>query len=219
MRNLVECNIVIPQIITIVDENERDSFIRQYIFDKKIDPSHVLILKPEKDELSIDQVRQLQKDVCVSFEKEVLIGIYSLDNSGIEVQNSLLKIIEEQGDRLSFLLLVTDPVRLLPTILSRCSLIYYGSKEPHHQEDGVITDCIDHFSFIKNSDTTKGEAVARIDHLLRSHTISSSKILTHILSIRKLVLENNMNPLLALDSILLFLTKPGTIKVLNAKTK
>lgn len=219
MRNLVECNIVIPQIITIADEKERESFIQQFVIDYRIDISHVIILKPEKAELTIDQIRQLQRDVYVSFEKEVLIVLYDLDNSGLEVQNSLLKIFEEQGERLSFLLLIRDSARLLPTIISRCTVIASSPSLYSQEVKNIDIDIVDYFSFVKNSDVTKEEAIARIDYTLQSHTLKNSKILKHLLTVRKLIMENNMNPLLALDSILLFLTKQGTMKVPNAKTK
>lgn len=218
MRNLVECNIVIPKIITILDEKNGEDIIQLFIREHKIDNSHVLVLRPEKEELTIDQIRQMQKDVNVSFSKEVLVVLYNLDISGSEVQNSLLKILEEQSERIHFVLLVKDAARLLPTIVSRCTLM--PNRNPPIDEDkSLITDPLEYFSFKTNSDATKDGATTKIDQFLNSGTIRRGKNLRYILTMRKLLIDNNMNPILALDSILLFLSKTGTMKVPHAKTK
>lgn len=218
MRNLVECNIVIPKIITIFDEKNGEDIIQVFIKEHKIDISHVLVLRPEKDELTIDQIRQMQKDIHVSFSKEVLVVLHNLDNSGSEVQNSLLKILEEQSERIHFVLLVKDAARLLPTIVSRCTLIT-DKNFPLSKDKKMITDPLEYFSFKTNSDTTRDGATIKIDQFLDSGAIRSGKNLRYILTIRKILIENNMNPILALDSILLFLSKTGTMKVPHAKTK
>jgi len=217
MRNLVECNIVIPKIIPIHNAEDGEAVVQQLIIDNKIDPSHILLVKPEKEELTIDQIRQMQKDLQVTFSKQVLIVLYSLDNSSIEVQNSLLKILEEESERFLFILLVNDVTRLLPTINSRCSLINRTNIVSHDKERHKIENVRDFFSLKSNSDATKEMAVTKIDVFLQSGTINNTSHLQHILTIRKLILNNNMNPILALDSILLFLIKKGTMKVPNDK--
>lgn len=219
MRNLVECNIMIPKIIIIHDEREGEKAIQHIITENRISPSHVLILKPDKEELHIDQVRQMQKDVQVSFSKQLLVVLYSLDDSGVEVQNSLLKILEEESHRLLFILLVKTVSRLLPTIISRCSIMPHAALLSINPEVKGIANFAEFFSFQKNSESTKDDALAKIDTFLLSHAVKSRTQLRFLLTHRNLILDNNMNPILALDSILLFLLKPSSMKVLNEKKK
>lgn len=200
---------MIPKIITIHDDEEGEIVIRQLIAAHTIDRSHVMVLRPEKEELTIDQIRLMQKDVTVSFSRQVLIVLYGLDVSGAEVQNSLLKIIEEESERLYFVFLVKDISRLLPTVISRCSLI--GKPLPLKESTYVP------FSFTINSESTRDEAIAKIDTFLLSHSLKNSQQLRYIVSIRKLILDNNVNPILALDSILLFLTKNSTMNAIHEK--
>ncbi len=219
MRNLVECNIMMPKIIIIHDEREGEKAIQHIIAENKISPSHVLILKPDKEELRIEQVRQMQKDVQVSFSKRLLVVLYSLDDSGAEVQNSLLKVLEEESDRLLFILLVKNTSRLLPTIISRCSLIPQEALSSGNPEVKTTVNPLEFFSFQKNSDSTRDEAIAKIDTFLLSHALRNRTQLRFLLTHRNLIIDNNMNPTLALDSILLFLSKPGSMKVPNEKKK
>lgn len=217
MANLVECNIVLPKIITITDEREGEKIILKLRADNNITLSHTLIIKPEKEELGIDQMRRMQDDLRVSYSKQLLVVVYDLDFSGIEVQNSLLKIIEEESERFIFVFLVKNPSRLLPTILSRCSLVTEGPfKKPPTRS---FENFEDFFSFVRNSDSTKDDARDKIDLYLLSGSLTRSKNLDYIIAVRKLILDNNINPILALDSILLFLSKRSTIKLQNDKKK
>lgn len=219
MRNLVECNIVIPKIITIRDEEESDQAIKRLAAENGIDEIHILLVKPEKEELVIDQIRQMQKDLQVTFPSTLLIVLTGLDSSGVEVQNSLLKLLEEESERFLFILLVKNPSHLLPTIISRCTLVAPDLSGEEKTTMPKSEDYAVSFSFQSNSESTKESAVAKIDSFLKSHSLKNTLHLSHILTMRKLILDNNINPILALDSILLFLSKTGTMNVSNGKKK
>jgi hypothetical protein len=152
----------------------------------------------------------LKKDLQVSFSKKLLVVLLGVDNSSNEVQNSLLKFLEEDSARIEFLIPVTNPLRLTPTILSRCTVSEF-IREVSVQNKSA-DDLTHTFSFQNNSDISKEEAVERIDSYIASPSLRSNKTLTHLLTIRKLIIDNNMNPVLALDSILIFLSKTGTMK-------
>ena len=56
-----------------------------------------------------------------------VILINDADLAGEPIQNALLKALEEPSDRHIFILVATDPGRLLPTILSRCQPLRVGA--------------------------------------------------------------------------------------------
>lgn len=186
----------------------------------EVEPSHILLIKPETDktELSIDQVRELQRDVQVSFMHQVLVVLFNLDDSGAEVQNSLLKIIEEESHRLLFVFLVTDASRLLPTVLSRSTIVNSIMATSSHLKPASFT-AESLFSLETNTDTSKEEALVKIDSYLNSGLITQTRTIGYILDMRNLLLNNNLNPVLTLDSILLFLLKQGTMKERHDKKK
>jgi len=219
MRNLVECNIVIPKIVIYKSTSEKQSFIDELMKDFDIEKSHVISISPEKSKVSIDQIRIMQKDVLVTFDSLVLIVIHDFDSSGMEVQNSLLKIIEEESERLLFVLFVKNTSQITPTILSRCTIININNDNDTQESTKEEIDYRKQFALEKNTLITKDNAVLAIDDYITSHSISKSENLKYILNIRKLILDNNMNPTLALDAILLFLSKNSTIKVIYDKKK
>lgn len=77
---------------------------------------------PQGKNLKIDQIRQLQE--ALSYKhwqgKYKVAVINEADLMTEEAANSLLKILEEPGERTCFILLTCRPQSLLPTILSRC---------------------------------------------------------------------------------------------------
>ena len=201
---------MIPKIITTNEGDSDEEIILRFATQEGIDLSHRVIVRPEKDELTLDQIHLMQKDIQVIFSKKLLVVFLAVDNSSNEVQNSLLKCLEEDSDRIQFLFLVRNPTRLVSTILSRCTVIEHKVVQ---KQSEIMANGHDLFSFVKNSDISKNEAVERIDTFLLSKSMHTQKLLCHVLKIRKLILDNNMNPVLGLDSILLFLSKTSTMKV------
>ena len=205
---------MIPKIIVANKEDNIDAIIDQFATQHEIGASHRIVIKPEKDELTVEQIHLMQKDIQVIFSKLVLVVLREVDNSSIEVQNSLLKSLENDSDRILFLLLVKNPSRLLSTILSRCTIMNYKSNT--HAIVGP-EDYSNFFSFAKNSEVSKDMAIERIDRFIQSSSVRNQQILMHILQIRKLIVDNNVNAILALDHILIFLSKTSTMKVRHEK--
>lgn len=88
-------------------------------------------LSPEKNEIKVDQIRDLQKNLSLASmigdSKAIIIEKAHLMN--IEAQNCLLKTLEEPRGR-SFSILIADNSKaLLKTIVSRCSILkFYPSR-------------------------------------------------------------------------------------------
>jgi hypothetical protein len=58
---------VIPQILTITDESAADAIVMQFALQNRIETSQIFDIQPEKDELTVDQIHLLQKDIQISF--------------------------------------------------------------------------------------------------------------------------------------------------------
>lgn len=202
---------MIPKILQITEENKIDETILSFAGKIGALPSYTIIVRPEKDELTVDQIHLMKKDIQVGFTQTVLVVLLGLDYSSNEVQNSLLKCLEDDAERIQFLFLVKNPSRLLTTITSRCSLI--ESNAHSLSPISSIVASSDIFSFKNNTETTKEVALEKIDRFLQSSSVKDHRILHHILSIRKLITDNNMNPVLALDDILIFLLRSSSMKV------
>jgi DNA polymerase III delta prime subunit len=201
---------VIPKIIITNNSVKEEEQIEHFATRNGIEPLYRMVVQPEKDSLTVEQIHLFQKDIQISFSKPVLAIFKGVDDSSNEVQNSLLKCLEEESERIVFLLLIKNVSRLLPTIVSRCSIVTLA-----HKPD-VISDKeadVQKFTFSNNSEATKEEAVTRIDSYIQFSSQKNLVVLKHLLTIRKLILDNNMNPVLALDEILIFILKNSSMNM------
>lgn len=91
----------------------------------------LLVLKPIKDNLTINQIRELKNKLALKpYSAPVKLAvILAADKLTLPAQNALLKTLEEPPAH-SLIILVTDqPDLLLPTILSRCTINDLGPRE------------------------------------------------------------------------------------------
>ncbi len=96
---------------------------------------------PENDKkfISVDKIRALRQEAFVmphSAQKRVFI-IENAELINEQGQNALLKILEEPPKTVVFILLVSSRTRLLPTIISRCSVFIMSGET---NDDGDITN-------------------------------------------------------------------------------
>jgi len=211
---LIECNTVIPKIITTTETESIEEIISPFAESLHIPVAQRIGVYPEKDELTVEQIHLMQKDIQVAFSEKVLVVLVGVDASSSEVQNSMLKSLEEDSERIQFLFIVKNASLLLPTILSRCSLDE-SRKIISNEEITEIND--DYFSFQNNSETKKEDALIKIDKLLTSSPLKNQNTLNYVLQIRSLIVNNNMNPVSALDAILIFLSKTSSMNKVHEK--
>lgn len=211
---MIECNNVIPKIITLTNTDDPKEVIDHYAVKNNIAPLYIIRVEPEKTELTVEQIHLFQKDIQVSFSHPLLIVLQDIDASSNEVQNALLKSLEEESDRIQFVLLVRTPSLLLPTIRSRCALI---DEKTAVMRNTMERDSKEVFSFAHNSTSTKETALLTIDQFISSRAPCTPALLRYILTMRKLITDNNVNPSMALDSILIFIAKTSTIKKTHEK--
>ena len=94
-----------------------------------IHPDLIRVKRPEDDkgrprkEIQVDQIRQMAMDAVVlpnESERKVYL-IEDADTMNVSAQNAALKLLEEPPAGVYFLLCVTNPAKLLPTVRSRCA--------------------------------------------------------------------------------------------------
>ncbi|MDO5451744.1 MAG: hypothetical protein Q4F56_01500 [Candidatus Saccharibacteria bacterium] len=85
-----------------------------------------LVLQPEeKTTITIDQVRKVTAGLGLKQTNDRFVIIRPADMLGIEAANSLLKNLEEPGEKVHYVLITDQPSRLLPTIISRAAIYFW----------------------------------------------------------------------------------------------
>lgn len=81
--------------------------------------------KKRSDQIRIDQIRELADFLAVGTHRAGLrvVLIYPAEAMNANTQNALLKNLEEPPPATVFLLVATQPDRLLPTVRSRCVIL------------------------------------------------------------------------------------------------
>ncbi|MDA1337205.1 MAG: hypothetical protein O3C23_00340 [bacterium] len=109
------------------------------------DPSKTLAntvrIRPEKDEITIGQIRALKKQLSLSAWGTLYkIGIIELaDTMNQEAQSAFLKLLEEPRGNVLLLLQVSHPALLLDTICSRAQeLKMYTFGEPKRSDASLL---------------------------------------------------------------------------------
>ncbi len=92
--------------------------------------------KKASQQITIDQVRQLSDFLNVGTHRQGLrvILINPTEAMNQNTANALLKSLEEPSDGTVFLLVSSEPLRLLPTIRSRCQMVPVPAPSPQLAE-------------------------------------------------------------------------------------
>ena len=156
LKRLAE-NKRIPHAFLFVGENSLGKKKAAFEFIKFLggDEDDIIMLQPQKKEIQINQVRDLQKSLRLrprlSNLKSVIIDNAQSLNDG--AQNCLLKTLEEPRGNVFFFLISSCPEMLLPTIRSRCAILKFyplsfeqmkecfkESKNPNFEEILLLSD-------------------------------------------------------------------------------
>jgi hypothetical protein len=173
---------------------------------------------PEKKELAIAQVRQLQK-VMIYRSNDVRVHIvYWFDTASIEAQNAFLKTLEEPVENTQIILVAKSASYILPTVLSRITVISLlpvkkGTKEVS-AFDSLLEDMIagHHLKPLGDpllSAKTRENPSDIFDEFIvffrrrLAVDLQASEMLRKILAKRQLVEHNNVDVQNAVDSILI----------------
>ncbi|MCM8818987.1 MAG: hypothetical protein NC915_05895 [Candidatus Omnitrophica bacterium] len=119
---------------------------------KKIHPDIRWII-PEKSILSIDEVREVKKDIFIKpYFGKYKIYIFEITYIKEESSSAFLKVLEEPPEYGIILILCPNINFLLPTIISRCFKIYLNYKIPEYVEEieKTVRDFFELVDFVRN---------------------------------------------------------------------
>ncbi|MBI4004551.1 hypothetical protein HY358_00265 [Candidatus Roizmanbacteria bacterium] len=214
---------MLPIILITSNNKQTEDFIQSFIEKNKFNKQYVSIVRPLKQEITIDQIRDIRRDLIIQFPSKRMIIVENFDTSSGEVQNAFLKTLEEKSEETQFILEVRNVAKILPTILSRSKMIkLIGGKHAPMREaskkllDSLTTDN-DNYAFLGEPFITsidREDAVLLFDEILtyfHQHILTKSakaaQVLKKTMETRELLLNNNLNPQLAIDTILIFIKK------------
>ena len=98
------------------------------------------IIEPEKGTLKIEQIRKFCKEIHIKpFENNKKIYmINNAENLTIDAANCLLKTIEEPPEYAVIILICSNINAMLPTIISRCQALYFGTISSTEIEKNIL---------------------------------------------------------------------------------
>lgn len=106
-----------------------------------IHPDIIYLLPPEdKNSISVRQVREMRADAYIrpnEADRKVYVIDATLFAKQDDCQNTLLKILEEGPDYLTFLFIAPKPEQMLVTIRSRCETLSLNSEKETQISDEV----------------------------------------------------------------------------------
>lgn len=120
------------------DQPQREAYLADFLRDNAISPFDIIRITGDTS-IGIEEIRDMQKTLYlkpVKGDKKAII-LDQAHTLTIEAQNALLKVLEEPPTHAFFFLstATTDP--LLPTILSRCSLVVLEEEKQELTEEQI----------------------------------------------------------------------------------
>jgi len=214
---------MIPLLIISNNKRTSDKFIKTLV--KKADL--FFEISASEQQYLITDIKLLLKEVKIFFREKRFFLLNSFENSSIEAQNAMLKILEESPLNTQFILTTANENLIIPTIRSRSKIIRLikNKKEeidPEYNsffQDLVKKPSLNFFTNTKFVAKKNEEATSIINQLIlffknrlfkdnKSHTI-----LKETLRMKGLLETNNLNPQLTIDRLLTFIYKTYSIKI------
>lgn len=201
--------------------------INKYI-DNNFDKNNDLFYEmgPEGKEYSIAQIKEVIKQTKIYNPKKRIYYFPDFYLSSPEAQNAFLKSLEESPDNVQFILTVNHTSQLLPTITSRTKIIKIKT-EKNIKLTPVFEKELEDLIFKKNLKILTSESFNKTSHEDGLKVVEqiifffqkrldedkkAATILKETLKLKSLLENNNLNPQLTIDRILIFIAKTYTMK-------
>lgn len=218
-------------VISAKEKAKRTQYAEEFCQKEKIDRFDITLIekdqtaKPATQSIGIEEIKRVQKKIFLkpikSAQKAVIIEDAHLLTT--EAQNALLKVLEEPPAQTIIILGVNTKEALLPTILSRCTIIELESEKAQisEKEREEFNQFIEHvFTMSMNERLKKAELLAKdkektLEWLEKLQIVMRDAILAepsdHMLrlalrefmSVHTTLKTTNINPRFALEHTLL----------------
>lgn len=221
---------MLPIILCSPSEKETAKYIETVVKKNCINTTNIFNFLPEKAEYSMEEIRDILKLFYIQSPQKRLFIFNRFENASWEVQNMLLKLLEEQID-LNIIILITSNVHiLLPTIRSRAKTITIRNTSTIAKSQTEIPVLLDFILKEKKRNSLfheklfqmkKEDALLNIDDFVTYFSTKLkekqapvyTEILKYLFFIKNKIENNNLNVSLAMDNLLLFIEKKISIKV------
>lgn len=212
-------------ILLISDDKK---LVEDYISEKLKTSNNIFFeVVPLTKEYSIEDIKSLIKETKVFHPKTRIYFLANFHLSSIPAQNSFLKLLEEPPTQVQFILSTDNKNRLLPTIISRVKIIKLA-KQNFIKLDKVLQKDLE--DLLKNqgfkilnknyfSQVKREEALSLLDQIIvffrerLEIDKNSPLIIKEIIRLKGLLENNNLNPQLTIDQVLIFVYKQYKIKL------
>lgn len=133
--------IELAKMLLCLDQNKYCNKCKSCIeFDTNNNPDF-LYIEPDGNTIKIEQIRNLQKNIQ---EKPIISNrkVYIINDADLmtkEAQNCLLKTLEEPPEFATIILIGANDTAFLPTIKSRCTILYFNRIKDEEIEEYLKT--------------------------------------------------------------------------------
>lgn len=204
---------MIPLLIVSNDTKE----VKKYLKNILPENSYLFEIEPENKEYSIKEMKNLIKEANIFHIENRIYYLKNFQNSSIEVQNSLLKQLEEPPKNSLFVFSVDSENKLLPTIISRLKIIYLKKKNITGfamKEKIEIENILDGKNALLSTDISISlDQIMLFFKQRLKHDKNAIKILKECFKLKFLQENNNLNLQLTLDHLLILISKTYKIKL------
>ena len=116
------------------------------LFEADSHPDYASVrLAEKKSQIVVDQIRKLNEFVYLSrsYEGSRVVIIEPVERLNINAANSLLKTLEEPPAKTVLILVSSNPSQLIPTIRSRCQVLYLPQPTSVEASEWLLQQAID----------------------------------------------------------------------------
>lgn len=211
----------IPIVLLTDSKRLADKYIKDYVKNNQMSTAAMFVYEPDGTVITIDQVREITSLFGRFDPIRKLIVIHDFDSAKEPTQNALLKTLEEKSVAAQFILVSKNELSILPTIVSRCSIVKIKPSEKKEivlNFDKDIATLLDEFSYIeKNSEKAITLCDAMLQHFhkyildpdvkKKSEVFQIPSIVKEIMRVRYMIKRNNLGSQIAIDHLCIFIKK------------
>jgi len=216
-------NISTIPLLIITNSNEGfEGYIKKFIAENTPEFKEINTIEPEKNEITIDQIRSIYGMIKHIPQQRRLIIIKSFDSAKTLTQNAILKLLEEKTVNTQFVLQAKNLNKVIDTIQSRVKIInltqtvkYLDDKDREIIKQ-IITQSKAKSLVFLNEKEFINPSLADINNLLSNlqlylldnkeiNQVQKTKIIKKTFEYQKLLGSVNLNLQLTLDSLLIFI--------------
>lgn len=205
---------MIPILYISKSKIKTNAYIKALCKKNSIDSFAVYEVYKETTRLKIDQIRELILFISNNTSSKLCICVHDFETSSDEVQNSILKILEEHDEKCHIILVSKSLYSILSTIKSRCKIVFSETKNTVKKSDTIQPD----LSIENTSKLTKIALLERMLEIMHYVSLRSKKeciqgnysysrhatsLLNEMIYTYNAVDKYNVNAEIALDHILL----------------